>query len=95
MLNSILPRANRLGDRLNDYNPWHEISNLNAMLECYSHITPRVEFFNATSLFIRVVQGHEVQNGELFQDPVHPNAAGSEIWGRAIVRKVLELAELG
>ncbi|KAL7568104.1 hypothetical protein ACA910_019502 [Epithemia clementina (nom. ined.)] len=92
VVNSILPRGNELFDNSN--NPfWNDILETNQILECYAasdSTEPRIEFFNATSLFLTANQ--RKVNGTLFMDDfIHLRGLGYLVWGEAIVRKSLEL----
>ena len=85
VLNSLLPR---------DFGPlskakiWNILKEANTMLECYAATRRGVFFFNATDLFL---EDSETLNATMMQDPVHPNAIGSQVWGNAIVDYALEL----
>ena len=50
-------------------------------MACYTETLEDVEFFNATSLFLK--DNETIQIKEYFEDPVHPSAAGSIVWSEA------------
>jgi lysophospholipase L1-like esterase len=78
VLNSILPRQSL-------FQP--SIDRINEGLQCYADSTPGVEFFNATDIF------WDAKNQTLrgLPDQLHPSVEGSQVWGTAIVQKVLDL----
>jgi lysophospholipase L1-like esterase len=88
VLNSILPRG-KDGNLFASPGGWEELDELHHRLECFAKVTRNVEFFNATSMFL--LDDGENQNPDYFEDPVHPSAAGHQVWGQAIVETVLEL----
>lgn len=77
VINSLLPRTPMY---------WVHLSRINQRLECYAALTPRVEFFNATSIFM-------LPDGTLkhLPDNVHLDEEGSRIWGEKIVQEVVSL----
>ena len=90
VLNSMLPFLSRSGKRdeeIFESKDWQAASRFNHRLECYAESTENVYFFNATHLFISEDEPYE----KYFEDRVHPSAAGSRCWSRAIVGTVLEL----
>jgi lysophospholipase L1-like esterase len=88
VLNSILPRGKN-GNLFAAPSGWDELDALHHRLECFATVTPNVEFFNATGMFL--LPDGENQNPDYFQDAVHPSAAGCQVWGQAIVETVTEL----
>lgn len=74
---------------------------VNQCLECFAASTDRVEFFNATRLFLNQTSIERSPNMTLFAglwrgpggpfDTVHPSALGSRVWGDAIVDRVREI----
>jgi lysophospholipase L1-like esterase len=68
---------------------WQDYTAINDALACYASGMDRVEFFNATDLF--VTPDGQALNLTLLPDELHPTEMGSWIWGRAIVAKVQEL----
>lgn len=84
VINSLLPRGN---DRSLYW--WQEYTAINDALACYASGMDRVEFFNATDLF--VTRDGQALNLTLLPDELHPTEMGSWIWGRAIVAKVQEI----
>jgi lysophospholipase L1-like esterase len=84
VINSLLPRGN---DRSLYW--WTDYTAINKALACFASGTDRVEFFNATNLF--VTSDSRALNLTLLPDELHPTEMGSWIWGRAIVAKVQEI----
>jgi len=79
VINSILPSRGK-----DLHAPTHEI---NERLQCYASLTRSVEFFDATSIFQNTTSG-EVKH---MVDGLHPDGKGSKIWGRKIVKRILEI----
>jgi lysophospholipase L1-like esterase len=86
IVNSILPRTNSRDGSLGSL--WGDITQINHHLECLAHMTERVEFFNATELFLRNDTAIDLN---LMRDRLHPSAAGSRLWGTKIVDTVLRI----
>jgi lysophospholipase L1-like esterase len=84
VINSLLPRGN---DRSLFW--WKDFTAINDALACFASGTDRVEFFNATDLFL--TPNGRALNLTLLPDELHPTEIGSWIWGRAIVAKVQEI----
>ena len=88
VVNSILPRpgdnTGLLGGQL-----WQDIVWVNDRMECFSQGVDRVEYFNATELFLTPAGTHI--NQTLLPDWLHPSVAGSQVWGTEIVKRVKEL----
>jgi lysophospholipase L1-like esterase len=80
VINSLLPRPPYL---------WSHLAAINDRLYCYAAVTPHVEFFNATSIFMNDAD-HSLLN---LMDELHPTAEGSMVWGQAIVDMVLDIIE--
>jgi lysophospholipase L1-like esterase len=94
VLNSILPFASRSGERdeeLFESRAWQVASRFNQWLECYAGTMENVEFFNATSIFVK--EDETVIVAEYFEDPVHPSAAGALVWAQAIINQLLGLID--
>jgi hypothetical protein len=100
VMNSILPVAAEKDGTQLDPVLWPSIQWINHRLECYiqglwtTDHQQHVMFFNATSLFL--VENHSTTGGfrineTLLEDGLHPSPRGQEIWGRQIVKTVLEL----
>ena len=86
-IHSILPRGSKpLWSEENIY--WKEISMLNHDLKCYSATNSRVEFFNATNLFL--THDKSRVNSTLMNDLLHPNEVGAIRWGENLVLKSME-----
>ena len=64
---------------------WQYLSQVNERLECYAAVTHRVQYFDATDIFM--------YNGTLkyLPDNAHPSEEGSRIWAQKIVREVKKL----
>jgi lysophospholipase L1-like esterase len=64
------------------------MSRINERLECYAAMTDRVEFFNATAIFMS-------PDGRLrwryLPDGLHPGAEEARVWANAIVENVVKL----
>lgn len=92
VLNSILPRGHPGSDLSSSYDAgWAQLSTVNQWLECYAKEKERVEFFNATNLFLQPNTTRTV--AEYYQDPVHPSRLGHDLWASAIEDKVLDLIQ--
>ena len=78
VINSILPRSPPT---------WDHLVKVNERLSCYAESTKRVEFFNATDIFLT---NHTLKG---LMDGLHPSPEGAQEWGSAIVDKVLEIIE--
>ena len=90
VLNSILPRDSQQERNLWKTPEWIVASEVNHLLQDFGTSTERVEFFNATELFVSP-KNPVRKNRKLYQDPVHPSTAGYSVWGNAIVSKVKQL----
>ena len=86
VLHGLLPRGVKPLDR-NWW--WKEIIKINERLSCYASSQPKTEFFNATSFFL--TKDKTRVNETIMPDLLHPNGLGSIEWGKAIVRKSLDL----
>ena len=66
-----------------------EFAQHRAQIYCYTQAHPRLHFFNATDIFIRTTADgtnqQDVLNVDYMPDYLHPNGAGSLVWGKAIV----------
>ncbi len=93
VLNSILPRANPGSDLYSNDNSrqWQTLTRVNQWLECYANENERVEFFNATDIFLQPSTTLTIP--EYYSDPVHPSAAGHSQWAIGIVGKLLDLIQ--
>lgn len=89
VLNSILPRGYPGSDIATSDVGWPQIAQVNRWLECYANENERVEFFNATDIFLQ--PGTTKTVAEYYQDPVHPSPMGHARWASAIVDMVLDL----
>lgn len=83
VINSLLPRS-RGKDEYFEKNSFKAI---NEALECYADDTDKVEFFDATDIFLE----NGKVNRKLLPDGVHPEKLGCEAWGAEIVRTVKKL----
>ncbi|KAL7562354.1 hypothetical protein ACA910_016416 [Epithemia clementina (nom. ined.)] len=82
VIHSILPRGGK--PLLSDSNMyWGYISQLNEQLKCFSLSNGRIQFFNATSLFL--TDDMSKVNQTLMPDLLHPNEIGSIRWGEQLV----------
>jgi lysophospholipase L1-like esterase len=59
-------------------------------MECYSHITEGVEFFDATDIFTNK-DGTSVNYTLMMKDLLHPSWVGYDMWGEQIAKRVKEL----
>jgi lysophospholipase L1-like esterase len=97
VLISILPRgegtlATAADGTADDIPPlWMETMQVNQRLECFASGEPRVEFFNATNLFITNGDNDMAVNVTLMPDYSHPTAEGYRIYGGALVERALEI----
>jgi lysophospholipase L1-like esterase len=90
VINSILPTT-RGGGSLTGKPIWEQrISWVNHRLECYAKLTPGVEFFNATDIFLSG-DGTRI-NTTLLPDKLHPSSIGYELWGGRILDKLSQLS---
>ena len=81
VINSLLPSL--VKDKKAHETPYILLTQwVNDRLECYAKSHSRVEFFNATGIFIRNDQVVGIA------DFVHPSGEGSEAWAAAIVEKL-------
>jgi lysophospholipase L1-like esterase len=88
VVNSILPtsQSGKLLGRV----IWEDrIQNVNQRMECYSHTTEGVEFFNATDIFTD--KDGNMNKTLMMKDLLHPSWVGYDVWGEHIVTKVKEL----
>jgi lysophospholipase L1-like esterase len=84
VINSLLPSL--VKDQKAHETPYILLTQwVNDRLECYAKSHSRVEFFNATGIFIRNDQVVGIS------DFVHPSGEGSEAWAAAIVEKLEKL----
>lgn len=95
VVNSILPRellGESSGELLQDDNVflWKNVSWVNERLACFVQGQERMEFFNATSIFLNKNLDHSI-NQTLMPDRLHPSAEGSRVWGSEIAKRVKEL----
>ena len=91
VVNSILPRPGDESGKLFG-NLWNDIVWINERMECYVQGVDRVEFYNATSLFLKN-DDQQCINETLMPDMLHPSAEGSRVWGTEIVKRVKELVQ--
>jgi lysophospholipase L1-like esterase len=91
VLNSILPRGAPRGLDMIDSSMWQNVQRVNQWLQCYADSNVRVEFFNATNLFVLSYNGMVQQVKDYFFDNVHPSEQGSQGWAKAIAQMVQEL----
>jgi lysophospholipase L1-like esterase len=68
---------------------WLLLTKVNDWLECYAYENENVEFFNATSIFLRT--NDKVLIEKFYSDPVHPSAEGHAAWAREIVKRLLKM----
>jgi lysophospholipase L1-like esterase len=92
VINSILPRSGDGSGKLFG-NLWNDIVWINERMECYVQAVDRVEFYNATSLFLKN-DDQQYINETLMPDMLHPSAGGSQVWGTEIVKRVKELVKI-
>jgi hypothetical protein len=90
VMNSILPSADEDGNL--DAN-WQRITSVNHQLECYSHVTEGVDFFDATSIFLNKDEEETVQNSRLRRGTIDSSASSARLLGEAILKKVLEMVD--
>ena len=81
VINSILPR-----DDL-EFQPDYE--RLNRRLKCLADTSPKVHFFDATSLFL-TDDGQKLKKS-MFYDKLHPSELGARVFGDAISKEVIRL----
>jgi lysophospholipase L1-like esterase len=81
-----------------DVRSWRHISRINQRLQCHLQKLKGVEFFDATNLFLTkanesgsVDAESRMLNTNLMPDGLHPNGAGSLVWGKEIVQTLLRL----
>jgi lysophospholipase L1-like esterase len=91
VINSILPRGAPRGLDMIDSSMWQNVQRVNQWLQCFADSNKKVEFFNATSLFVLSYNGQVQQVKDYFYDDIHPSEQGSQGWAKAIVHKVQEL----
>lgn len=94
VVNSILPRAGggrRGGSKLAS-KLWQDIMWINKHMECYVQADPKLDFFNATDLFLMNNDTRYI-NETLMPDMLHPSAEGSQVWGTEVVKRVKELIQ--
>lgn len=92
VVNSILPRpgddaSGKLYGQL-----WKDIVWINERVECYVKGVERVQFFNATNLFLKD-DDKQCINETLMRDMLHPTAEGSRVWGTEILKRVKKLVQ--
>lgn len=92
VLNSILPFGDR--DLSNDTHWMWQQERQNVYTQCYAEsFHRRVEFFNATSLFV-VAGTTKVDMSKLSKfDKFHPNGKGSRAWGTAMLERIHQLLQ--
>jgi lysophospholipase L1-like esterase len=89
VVNSILPTSPT--GTLRGKILWEErIQKVNRRMECYSHITEGVEFFDATDIFTNK-DGTSVNYTLMMKDLLHPSWVGYDMWGEQIAKRVKEL----
>lgn len=89
VLNSILPRSlSQTGNIHDGDSVWNDICWINKRLECLAEGSERIDFFNATSIFLK---NDQFLNETRMPDMLHPSAEGSRVWGTEIVNHVTEL----
>ena len=86
VLHGLLPRDKAPLER-NSW--WKDIVQINERLHCYASSQTKTEFFNATHFFL--TKDKTPVNETVMPDFLYPNGLGSIEWGKAIVRKSLDL----
>lgn len=89
VINSILPRPRNNKGTLAGI-MWTKSEWINERLECFASGLPKVEYFDATQIFLDP-SGDKLKESHFADDWIHPSAAGTEEWGVAIVEKVKEI----
>jgi lysophospholipase L1-like esterase len=88
VVNSILPTSPT--GKLRGKVMWEErIQNVNRRMECYSHTTEGVEFFNATDIFTD--KDEKINTTLMMKDRLHPSWFGYDVWSEQIAKRVKEL----
>jgi lysophospholipase L1-like esterase len=92
------PKTKKEGAQPLDLRSWRHISRINQRLQCHVQKLKGVEFFDATNLFLTngsessaINAGSSMLNTNLMPDGLHPNGAGSLVWGKEIVNTLLRL----
>lgn len=89
VVNSILPRArNTIGTLAGIL--WTKIQWINTRLECFASNSARVEYFDASSIFIDK-KGDGLVKRLYEKDWLYPSVEGTRQWGEAIVKVVEQL----
>lgn len=98
VINSVLPRSRE--ELLHKNAMWKILTIVNDRLACYAKTQPDVFFFNATSIFIyedlKTEDEYGVEmyiNNTLMLDYLHPSGEGALLWGKEIVKEVLNITE--
>ena len=99
VINSLLPRSRE--ELLHHNEKWKILTQVNQNLACYAKSQSSVFFFNATSLFIYEDLQNEEEYGvemyineTLMLDYVHPSGEGALLWGKEIVKEVLNITNI-
>ena len=90
VINSILPSADEDGYLDNS---WQRITSVNDQLECYSHVTEDVDFFDATSIFLDKGEEGTVRNSRLRRGTIGSSVSAARLLGEAILKKVLGMVD--
>jgi lysophospholipase L1-like esterase len=91
VVNSILPRPGDDSGKLYG-DMWENIVWINKRMECYAQADSKLQFFNATDLFLKNDDTRYI-NETLMPDMLHPSAEGSKVWGTEIVKRIKELVQ--
>jgi len=86
VLNGILPKGPL---KLSKDPVWDQISWINDRLECFASGVDGVSFFNATDIFL--TNNKTMINKTTMDDFLHPSPLGSDLWGKAIHDRLLEM----
>jgi len=93
---SSIKRSEALAAAANANSLWPSIVNINKGLEMYAERTDRVEYFDASELFLAQLgnsnyrRKDKILMKELMNDYLHPSATGAELWGKEIVQYLTE-----
>jgi len=91
----VMPNRPRVLDKI-DNKPalWYDILAINSQLREYSMQHQRVEYFDASNIFLvdETLSANELQiDVNLMRDYLHPTANGYKVWGEKIVKRLDQL----
>jgi lysophospholipase L1-like esterase len=107
VINGILPRTSMPDGRLEGklsheqrhfHHLWPSIQVVNKELKRFADKHSDIHYFDASNLFLtqlsneHYTRDEKIIPTELMSDHHHPTSLGHEIWGKAIVDKVIELS---